>query len=392
MDINLNLIIFLSLGLLGVVIYLIIMFTKKETPPIKTKYFTHEDLCKILGYNWNNAACKGVESFTDPPISEIPSMDQLYNINDFYKPKELKRMTDYLENMNESSYFLPILHFHKCINLENLNFTTKMNDGFVNFNILLNKIVKKIQEKFSRQPFFPDLLKIMNIVNLVLYYNKIEDENNIIFNTIHSLFIKAQIDQLLDIPLDEISKAKTSISFTKCLPSDNLYIYIYNRSQDELKTIDCDRIKNTDGRTFYTNLISPSRDDNIYKISLIDYKIDTDYKFIKYLSTIHIKDYKMIIDAYIKIIQFYIDNSIIIDSITSITDYEVPEDLSNIDITNKPLIQKCADLIFEYINAINYVLPDFPSELTLSFDIYDSSNISRIQDYINTMDYVNSIS
>jgi hypothetical protein len=410
---DLYLIISLSILVIGIIIYIIINIFNRS-PSLNTSTNKSElsqlSACERLGELWKGDTCAKQSEFfttTDSNIT-ITKLDQLYNINKYYTPLQIY---DYMiqqpqnNGLNGNIINLPLIHFFGSIDLTKLKFfTPDMNKGFANFNILLNNIIRK----FSIYTL-PDLLQTMIIVNLVLHYNNIKDEKSILFFIIYGIFYKTIIEKE-DSDMPENQRTNFSVSLTKCLPDNNLILHVYNKTATALKDINCDDIPTVDVIPPRKEGFGSKSSEPPYKISIVNYLIDIQLKFINTINPIHIKEYNNISDAYSAMIQFYINNSTKIDQITnkkiiytSKTQAAAPaaaadpaaaaaaasadsgeyfdDIIGDIVNNNKTLIKEYIDLIIKYIDAINYVLPNLPQ----SYGGYTSANREKIINYGNSI-------
>ena len=389
MDIKLYLIILISLLSFVVVgLFLYNYFNRNTNTTNKETKLNVNGVCGILK-KWGIGICKTSESFADdssevvveppgggppggPPVGpsenktiDINSEDQLYNISTYYKPSEI------ISFYNYSSYYkaqlnLPLAHFLGMINLSKLNsFSPAMNKGFAQFNLFIDKIFN--MGSITKLPLY---ISIMSIVNLVIYYNNIQDLDQQLYWIKYGIFINETLEE-----------PSMSVSLTKCLPENNLVLYLYNRSSSELENIDCDKCIKTDGNTFWENVPQKTDSDTIYRVSVMDLLIDADMEFVKLIESTNIKEYNQIIDTYIAIIQFYINNSEALDILVTLEIENIKQFASeSIPILIKDnyyLIYVYLDLISKYIDAINYVLPELPL-----YYGYDISNIQNIKNYV----------
>lgn len=324
---------------------------------------TTQTLCELAGSKWTGNVCSSQEGFIERLEGDfdIDTDEKLYDINKYYTPKETfdNKAFDMGEGMSNS--ILPLCHLFKCIDLKKLeNFTPAMNKGFVKFINILNRVLRGFPIKQ-----IPELINIMGAVNAVLYYNKIEEEKYTKFWFLVGLYTQASMDKFGMIG---------SLSLTKCLPSDNLILYYYNIPADELINTDCNSIVDT---TDFATVMKNTKNKNTptvtatstptststttkYKISIVDLGMIS----LKTLDPSNITEYNRISDAYLKIIQFYINNSTKLDTFTTISQ-------------DKELLIKILDLVVIYIEAIEYVLPNMPEQFR-----YSPSDLQKIKDKI----------
>jgi hypothetical protein len=358
-----------SIIIIGIILYYIL--SKESTPTLTTAQIKRKQICDELG-NIGTNICSNIENFTSASTSaniNITTRDQLLNIQSYYSSKEI------IENA-DTIFYLPYLHFLRIIDLTKLSeFTPEINKSFTDFHIFL----KKIMVKNNINIYINYIFNIFTVVNLHLYNKNNEDFDIILY------FSKIGIvyqESFLLFNVDNMS-----VSFTKCLEDDNIFVYFYNISQNALNNINCEQINPSDFSTFSASINSKSS--TIYKLSLMDY-----YNGFYSMPSIgdSILNYPKISAAYIDIIQFYIDNRSTIDTIVkNTTDFSLNENNINTIKTNIILIKNFIKKIEVYINAIKNTLPDydkykFRGHTTKSMDILKfTPEIKKFMDYINSI-------